>query len=147
MTDRVSRKQQLVRLRGCEHRRTQARLAQAQSDLSRLINLSDRLGKLRLELAVSEGAVSGSDFRMVGEMADRLDLARAALEQPMQAAADLHQALARDTGIAAAREDTATRQLHIEVQQAALDTERRRDAARIHSPSRMRLRLVAGGAQ
>ena len=65
----------------------------------------------------------------------------------MQAAAELHQALARDTGIAAAREDTAARQLHVEVHQAALDTERRRDAARIHNPSRMRLRLVAGGAQ
>ena len=147
MTDRISRKQQLVRMRGCEHRRTQARLAQAQSDLSRLINLSERLGKLRLELAVSEGTVSGRDFRMVGEMADRLDLARAALEQPMQAAADLHQALSRDTGIAAAREDTATRELQVEVQQAALETERRRDAAQIHAPSRMRLRLVAGGAQ
>lgn len=147
MTDRISRKQQLVRLRGSEHRRTQARLAQAQSDLSRLIDLSERLGRLRLELAVSEGSAVGSDFRMMGEMADRLDQARAALEQPMQAAADRHLGLARDTGIAAAREDAAARQLQKEVQQTAVDVDRRRDAAAIHRASRLRLRLVAGGAQ
>ncbi len=147
MTDRISRKQQLVRLRGSEHRRTQARLAQAQSDLSRLIDLSERLSRLRLELAVSEGAAVGGEFRMIGEMADRLDQARAALEQPMQAAADLQDVLMRDTGIAAAREDAAARQLRSEVQQAAIAAERRRDAAAIHRPGRMRLRLVAGEAQ
>jgi hypothetical protein len=147
MTDRVSRQQQLVRLRGCEHRRAQVRLAQAQADLSRLINLSERLGQLRCELAVSEGAGAGRDFRMIGEMASRLDLARASLEQPMQAAADLQRAVTRETGIAAAREDTATRQLHTEVQQAGRNAENRRDAASIHNPGRMRLRLVTGGAQ
>ncbi|MDX2208916.1 MAG: hypothetical protein SFV20_01005 [Sphingopyxis sp.] len=147
MTNRISRKQQLVRLRGCEHRRTQARLAQAQSDLSRLIDLSARLDRLRRELAVSEHQAVGSDFRMVGEMADRLDLARAALEQPVQAAADLHAMLARDTGIAAAREDAATRQLALEEQQAASAAEHFRDANRIHRPAGMRLRLIAGGAQ
>lgn len=147
MTDRITRKQQLVRLRGCEHRRTQARLAQAQSDLSRLMSLSERLGQLRRELAVSRDNASGLDFRMVGEMAARLDHAREALEQPMQAAAELQHMLARDTGIAAARRDTATRELQSDRHQAVIVSERRRDMANVPCASRMRLRLVAGGAQ
>lgn len=147
MSDQISRKQQFVRLRGSEHRRTQARLAQAQSDLTRLMDLSDRLGRLRMELAVSEGTSVGNDFRMMGEMAARLDLARAALDQPMRAATDLHSTLIRDTGVAAAREDAAARMLKRDMHRAAVETEQRRDAAHIHRQGGMRLRIVTGGVE
>lgn len=147
MSDPISRKQQFVRLRGSEHRRTQARLAQAQSDLSRLMDLSDRLGRLRMELAVSEGTTVGNDFRMMGEMAARLDLARAALDEPMRAATDRHGTLACDMGIAAAREDAAVRLLKRDMHRAAIDAEQRRDAAHIHRQGGMRLRIVTGGVE
>jgi hypothetical protein len=145
MQNRIIRKKQLVRLRGSEHRMAQARLAQAQSDLARLNDLSDRLSRLRRELAVSEREAAGNELRMMGEMSARLDLARAALEQPIQAAAEQMDQRSRDTGMAAARKDAAAQLLDRETRQAAQDAELRRDAAHIHTPGRMRLRVVSGG--
>lgn len=144
MSNHIARKQQVVRLRISEHRRAQANLAEAQSDLARLTNLSERLNRLRADLEVTRGLKSGNDLRMTGEMAARLDLAREALNAPVLAAAERRTELNRATVRAGACEDAAARMLETAQRADAHDAERRRDATHIHRPNALRMRLVNG---
>lgn len=144
MNDAVTRKKHLVRLRHSDQRRTQARLAQAQNDLARLADLSERLVQLRAGLAASRDLSTGHQMRMIGEMTARLDLARAALDAPLLAAAGRCSSCEQDSVRASVRHDMAEQMFEAAQLAHAREQQLRRDAAVVRPRGPVRLKLVGG---
>ncbi|WP_380872530.1 hypothetical protein ACFB49_34600 [Sphingomonas sp. DBB INV C78] len=105
----VKRRQRIVRVRRVQHLQAQAVVAQAEGRLASLENSSDRLRMLRDSLEIEPGMVSGANLANAGEMAMRLDSARAGLTDAIvgaKAAVDKSAALRLEARI---RQESAER--------------------------------------
>ncbi|OHT21326.1 flagellar export protein FliJ [Edaphosphingomonas haloaromaticamans] len=75
----VRRRERIVRARTIQQLAAEARLAQAEGRLASLTDSADRLGQLRDSLGLGPGGFSAAVLANAGEMAMRLDNARAGL--------------------------------------------------------------------
>lgn len=130
MSATASRYQRVLRVRAVEHRIAQQRLADADRRLQTLKQIADRIDALRAQASSGTGIVDGQVLKSLGEMAARLERARADLVTPMSAAFDHHSNMDSKRGAAWAREESAIRLLQRSVEDELAQSERRADANR-----------------
>lgn len=130
MTAATSRYQQVLRVRAVEHRIAQQRLADAERRLNTLKQIADRIDTLRAQASAGTGVADGQVLKSLGEMAMRLENARADLATPMASALDHQISMDSKRGAAWAREESAIRLLQRCVEDELAASERRADANR-----------------
>jgi hypothetical protein len=109
MTCGTIRRARLMRLRIIEHRMAAARLAKAEAELFQLMQVTNRIGTLRIGLCPLLGDASGLSMKSNAEMAQRLDLASARMAAPIQDAQE-HCMISNEQRIKAQqREDSAVK--------------------------------------
>ncbi len=129
-TSSAARWQRIMRIRAVEHRAAQLRLAEADGRLGALKQVTQRIDDLRAEVFVSAGPTDGLTLKSLGEMALRLDAARADMTVPV-AAADAHRdEMALRRRAAWGREEGASRLFARSSEAEAAYAERRADANR-----------------
>ncbi|MEQ1537577.1 MAG: hypothetical protein ABL928_01505 [Sphingorhabdus sp.] len=130
MTAATSRYQRVLRVRAVEHRIAQQRLADAERRLNTLKQIADRIDTLRAQASAGTGVADGQVLKSLGEMAMRLENARADLATPMASALDHQISMDSKRGAAWAREESAIRLLQRSVEDELIARERRADANR-----------------
>jgi hypothetical protein len=135
MTAAPSRYQRVLRVRAVQHRIAQQRLADADRRLMSLKQIADRIDALRAQASAGTGIADGQVLKSLGEMAMRLENARADLATPMASALDHQNSMDTKRGAAWAREESAIRLLQRSVEDELIARERRADANR---PARRR---------
>jgi hypothetical protein len=86
MTAAVKQRARIARVRRLQHGLAASSAAQAAGQLRTLESNSDRLARMRIDLAASEGETSGAWLACAGELAMRLDAARLGLSTSIDAA-------------------------------------------------------------
>jgi hypothetical protein len=130
MTAAPSRYQRILRVRAVQHRIAQQRLADADRRLQALKQIADRIDALRTQASAGAGIADGQVLKSLGEMAMRLEKARADLATPMASAQDHQNSMDSKRGAAWAREESAIRLLQRSVEDELIARERRADANR-----------------
>ena len=130
MTATASRYQRVLRVRAVEHRIAQQRFADADRRLQTLKQIAGRIDALRTQASAGTGIIDGQVLKSLGEMAARLERARADLAMPIAAAFDHHSVMDSKRGAAWAREESAIRLLQRSVEDQLIASERRSDANR-----------------
>jgi hypothetical protein len=130
MTAAPSRYQRVLRVRAVQHRIAQQRLVDADRRLQALKNIADRIDALRAQASAGAGIADGQVLKSLGEMAMRLENARADLATPMASALDYQNLMDSKRGAAWAREESAIRLLQRSVEDELVVRERRADANR-----------------
>lgn len=130
MTATASRYQRVLRVRAVEHRIAKQRAVDADRRLQTLRRIADRIDALRTQAGAGTGVVDGQVLKSLGEMASRLEMARADLAVPMMAAFNHQSAMDIKRGAAWAREESAIRLLQRSVEDELHESERRADANR-----------------
>jgi hypothetical protein len=128
MTAKTVRLQRVLKLRALEHRVAKARAATAETKISGLRGIDQRLAVLRAGLLPAQGETSGLSLQSLSEMASRLEGARYAMVAPIAEAAQQRDASHQIRINARHREDNLERLHDREVLTSALLIERRADA-------------------
>jgi len=134
MNASAQRRKRLVRLRAIEHRIAATRLARADTAVQAVVDIAERVTRMRNGLACVPGATSGRLLQGACELAQRLDHAGASLTAPR---ADAERVMAIRHGERVAAHLAEERAMRIDAQlsqreQIARDL--REDAARPHRP-------------
>lgn len=100
MTPAAGRRGRLVRLRIVEHRVARAASARADMAYAALADVDARVGQMRAGIDTPPGLASGHGLQSLGELAARLDAARAALARSLDDARTTQIASAAKRGAA-----------------------------------------------
>lgn len=134
MSGSASRLQRILRVRAVEHRIVQMRLAEAEKRHTTLLQIGSRIDALRARVNPGSGAINGASLKAMGEMAGRLETARADMANPVAAAESERKASEILRGAAWAREEGASRLHQKAASREAASAELRADANRPHRP-------------
>ena len=145
MNTATARRKRIIRVRSVEHQMAEAKLARAQGELANLVELSQRLERLRADLAVAKGEIQGRAMNSVGELGMRLDMARESLVAPMETASQRRDHMGQLARHAMMKEESAQRLYERTRKADEADMERRLDANRPHRRTLMSMRLMKGG--
>jgi hypothetical protein len=144
MSGVAARLLRIVRVREVEHRIAQLRLAEADRRLASLTQIGERIDMLRARASAGSGVTDGASLNAAGEMAARLEAARADIKAPVAAAEAERFAREKRRGVAWASQEGAAR-LHertVRFEAAAVDI--RTDANRVHRAVTSRFNDVEG---
>ncbi|MGB3320083.1 hypothetical protein [Sphingopyxis granuli] len=146
MNARTARRKRIIRVRSVEHQMAEANLARAKGELASLVELAQRLERLRVDLAMAKGAVAGRALNSVGELGMRLDMAKENLAAPLSHASARRDEMGVRAQHAMIKEESAVRLYERSRRSDEADMERRSDANRPFRRRAMSLRLIEGGA-
>ena len=132
MSGVAARLLRILRVRGVEHRIAQLRLAEADRRLASLTHIGERIDMLRARASAGSGVTDGASLNATGEMAARLDAARADMQAPVAAAEAERFAREKRRGAAWASQEGAARLHERTVQFETAAAETRADANRVH---------------